>query len=38
MSFEEGLWKQWENRAAFTMKYPKQVAFFEIIFVFVVYV
>jgi TetR/AcrR family transcriptional regulator, multidrug resistance operon repressor len=31
MSFEEGLWKQWENRAAFTMKYPKQVAFFEII-------
>ncbi len=31
MSFEEGLWKQWENRAAFTMKYPKEVAFFEII-------
>ncbi|TDP02244.1 TetR/AcrR family transcriptional regulator [Flavobacterium sp. 245] len=31
MSFEEGLWKQWENRASFTMKYPKEVAFFEII-------
>ncbi|CAA9194940.1 hypothetical protein FLA105534_00389 [Flavobacterium bizetiae] len=31
MSFEEGLWKQWENRAAFTMKYPKEVAFFEIV-------
>ena len=31
MSFEAGLWKQWENRAAFTMKYPKEVAFFEII-------
>jgi AcrR family transcriptional regulator len=31
MSFEEGLWKQWENRADFTMKYPKEVAFFEII-------
>ncbi|MEN2401084.1 TetR/AcrR family transcriptional regulator [Flavobacterium sp. MC2016-06] len=31
MSFEEGLWKQWENRAEFTMKYPKSVAFFEII-------
>jgi len=31
MSFETGLWKQWENRAAFTMKYPKEVAFFEII-------
>ncbi|TPG42013.1 TetR/AcrR family transcriptional regulator [Flavobacterium pectinovorum] len=31
MSFEEGLWKQWENRANFTMKYPKEVAFFEII-------
>jgi TetR/AcrR family transcriptional repressor of multidrug resistance operon len=31
MSFEEGLWKQWENRAEFTMKYPKYVAFFEII-------
>jgi TetR/AcrR family transcriptional regulator, multidrug resistance operon repressor len=31
MSFEEGLWKQWENRAEFTMKYPKEVAFFEII-------
>ncbi|TDO71370.1 TetR family transcriptional regulator [Flavobacterium chryseum] len=31
MSFEEGLWRQWENRADFTMKYPKRVAFFEII-------
>lgn len=31
MSFEEGLWRQWENRANFTMKYPKEVAFFEII-------
>ncbi len=31
MSFEEGLWRQWENRADFTMKYPKEVAFFEII-------
>ncbi|MBF4493357.1 TetR/AcrR family transcriptional regulator [Flavobacterium sp. MR2016-29] len=31
MSFEEGLWKQWENRADFAMKYPKEVAFFEII-------
>lgn len=31
MSFAEGLWKQWENRADFTMKYPKEVAFFEII-------
>ena len=31
MSFEEGLWKQWENRAAVTMKYPKEVAVFEII-------
>jgi len=31
MSFEEGLWRQWENRAKFTMKYPKEVAFFEII-------
>jgi AcrR family transcriptional regulator len=31
MSFEEGLWTQWINRAEFTMKYPKEVAFFEII-------
>lgn len=31
MSFEEGLWKQWENRADFSMKNPKEVAFFEII-------
>ncbi|MEO6176844.1 MAG: TetR/AcrR family transcriptional regulator [Flavobacterium circumlabens] len=31
MSFEEGLWVQWVNRADFTMKYPRKVAFFEII-------
>ncbi|WP_166923930.1 TetR/AcrR family transcriptional regulator [Flavobacterium poyangense] len=31
MPFEEGLWIQWVNRADFTMKYPKEVAFFEII-------
>ncbi len=31
MSFEEGLWKQWQNRSSFTMKYPKEVAFFEIV-------
>jgi TetR/AcrR family transcriptional repressor of multidrug resistance operon len=31
MPFEEGLWKQWENRSTFAMKYPKEVAFFEII-------
>lgn len=31
MSFEEGLWIQWENRADFAMKFPKEVAFFEII-------
>lgn len=31
MSFEEGLWIQWENRARFAMKNPKEVAFFEII-------
>ncbi len=31
MSFEEGLWIQWLNRAEFTMKYPKKVSFFEII-------
>jgi TetR/AcrR family transcriptional repressor of multidrug resistance operon len=31
MPFEEGLWRQWENRANFTMKYPKEVAFFEIV-------
>jgi len=31
MSFEDGLWKQWENRSAFAMKYPKEVKFFEII-------
>ncbi|PAM96666.1 TetR family transcriptional regulator [Flavobacterium sp. IR1] len=31
MSFAEGLWTQWENRARFTMLYPKEVAFFEIV-------
>ena len=31
MSFEEGLWIQWQNRAAFTFKHPKKVAFFEVI-------
>jgi AcrR family transcriptional regulator len=31
MSFREGLKKQWENRSRFAMKYPKEVACFEII-------
>ena len=31
MHFAEGLKKQWENRAAFAMKYPKEVACYEII-------
>jgi TetR/AcrR family transcriptional repressor of multidrug resistance operon len=31
MSFSEGLTKQWENRAAFALKYPKEVACYEII-------
>lgn len=31
MDFETGLWIQWENRSAFALKYPKEVAFFEII-------
>lgn len=31
MNFEEGLWIQWQNRAAFTFKYPMKVAFFEVI-------
>lgn len=31
MNFEEGLWIQWQNRAAFTFKHPKKVAFFEVI-------
>ena len=31
MSFEEGLRKQWENRAAFSIEFPKEVACFEII-------
>lgn len=29
MPFAEGLWKQWQNRAAFAMKHPKEVACFE---------
>jgi TetR/AcrR family transcriptional repressor of multidrug resistance operon len=31
MSFSEGLTIQWENRAAFALKYPKEVACYEII-------
>jgi AcrR family transcriptional regulator len=31
MSFAEGLKKQWENRARFALKYPKEVACYEII-------
>jgi len=31
MPFAEGLWKQWENRAAFAMEYPAEVACFEVI-------
>jgi len=31
MSFEEGLWKQWQNRAAFAMAHPLEVACLEVI-------
>jgi AcrR family transcriptional regulator len=31
MHFAEGLRKQWENRAGFAMKFPKEVACYEII-------
>jgi len=31
MSFREGLKKQWENRARFALKYPTEVACYEII-------
>lgn len=31
MSFAEGLRKQWENRSAFALKYPMEVACYEII-------
>jgi AcrR family transcriptional regulator len=31
MPFAEGLKKQWENRARFALKYPKEVACYEII-------
>lgn len=31
MSFEDGLRKQWENRAEFAINFPKEVAYFEII-------
>jgi TetR/AcrR family transcriptional repressor of multidrug resistance operon len=31
MHFAEGLKKQWENRAAFAIRYPKEVACYEII-------
>lgn len=29
MSFKEGLWKQWQNRSAFAVAYPKEVKCFE---------
>lgn len=29
MSFKDGLWKQWQNRAAFAMEFPKEVKCFE---------
>jgi TetR/AcrR family transcriptional regulator, multidrug resistance operon repressor len=31
MNFAEGLKKQWENRAAFALQYPKEIACYEII-------
>ncbi len=31
MPFAEGLWKQWENRAAFAIKHPMEVSCFEVI-------
>lgn len=31
MHFEDGLRKQWENRSAYAIQFPKEVAFFEII-------
>lgn len=31
MSFKEGLKKQWENRSRFALRYPKEVACYEII-------
>lgn len=31
MPFAEGLWKQWENRAAFAVEFPTEVACFEAI-------
>jgi TetR/AcrR family transcriptional regulator, multidrug resistance operon repressor len=31
MSFKEGLKRQWENRSRFALKYPKEVACYEII-------
>jgi len=31
MPFAEGLWKQWENRAAFAIQYPMEVACLEVI-------
>lgn len=31
MPFAEGLWKQWQNRAEFAMKYPNEVACLEVI-------
>jgi TetR/AcrR family transcriptional repressor of multidrug resistance operon len=31
MPFKEGLWKQWENRSQFAIKYPQEAICFEII-------
>jgi TetR/AcrR family transcriptional repressor of multidrug resistance operon len=31
MHFAEGLRKQWQNRSAFALKHPKEIAFYEII-------
>lgn len=29
MSFKDGLWRQWQNRAAYAMEYPTEVKLFE---------
>ncbi|QEE49332.1 TetR/AcrR family transcriptional regulator [Flavobacterium alkalisoli] len=29
MPFEEGMWKQWQNRAGYALKYPTEVSCFE---------
>jgi AcrR family transcriptional regulator len=31
MPFAEGLWKQWQNRSAFALEFPLEVACFEVI-------